>query len=217
MLLPNIHILGIQGSGKGTQSALLVERYGLNYISSGDLFRARAQVEDSFGKELRQEMAAGRLLHNETLFQTVEDYLVSEQPQNGLLADGVIRTVEQYEGLEPTWPKHELDEPLLIHFILSEDTAMERIAQRQKEQNDPNRHEHYLKYGGKLLKRNDDNPAAILERFRLFHAMTEPVIWVFDHENRCVHIEANRPVEAIQADIHLAIEQYYPTLSHVSH
>ena len=216
MLLPNIHILGIQGSGKGTQSELLVERYDLSYISSGDLFRQRSASDDEFGLTIRHELTTGRLLKDEFLFHTVEEYLENQPTQIGLLGDGVIRTVNQFEGLEEIWNSHGLDEPMLIHLMLSEEVALQRIAHRQQEQADPNRQQHYFQYGGKLLKRTDDNPAAISERFRLFHEMTEPVIWAFEHNGRCANISAERSVDEIQTDIRNAIEQYYPQLSHVT-
>lgn len=215
-MLPNIHILGIQGSGKGTQSALLVDKYGFGYISSGDLFRQRAEKGDTFGQELKAQLHSGHLLPDSYLFQTVNDYLADADISSGLLGDGVIRTVDQYQGLEPIWDMYRLGEPLLIHLVLSEDVALQRIAHRQTEQQDPSKQQYHIKYSGKLLKRTDDNPAAIQERFKIFHQMTEPVIWVFDHEHRCVHIPADRSVEEINKDICLALEHYYPQLSHVT-
>jgi adenylate kinase len=210
-LLPNIHILGIQGSGKGTQSALLVEKFKVSYISSGDLFRKRAEKEDDFGKTLKEELKTGHLLSNQFLFQTVEEYLDSTTITTALLGDGVIRTIDQYRGLNSAWYQHNLDDPLLIHLILSEEEAMQRIEQRKLEQNDPSRQEHHLKYSGKLLKRNDDNPTAIRERFAMFHKMTEPVIQMFEQQHRCIHIRANQPVEKVSHQISTALLRTYPS------
>ncbi|MEI6477883.1 MAG: nucleoside monophosphate kinase [bacterium] len=212
-MLPNLHILGIQGSGKGTQSSLLVEKYGLSYISSGNLFRERSQQNDELGQIIAQELKAGRLLPDLLLFRVLEQYLDKGAVHKGLLADGVIRTLAQYEGLEATWKGHSLEEPFLIHLVLSEKVAVERIHQREKDVKDLSKAEYHKTYSGKLAHRTDDNPKAIQERFALFHEMTTPVIKRFEASDRCVHISADRSVEEIHADICHEVEKAYPSLS----
>lgn len=211
-MLPNIHILGIQGSGKGTQSALLVNRYGFSYVSSGDLFRERATWSDDFARQLSQELSRGRLLADKLLFQTVKDYLCKTEITTGFLGDGVIRSIHQYQGLMDIWELFSLDQPLLIHLTLSEDIALQRIKHRQEELSNPDKYEHHLKYSGKLLKRNDDNPLAIQERFSQFHRMTEPVIKIFEEQGRCIRVDANQEIEAIHADITQKLEAFLPDL-----
>lgn len=215
-MLPNIHLLGIQGSGKGTQSALLVEKYHLNYISSGDLFRKRSRTPDAFGQSLTQELSTGKLLPTPFLLHTVEDYLDSNSIKEGLLGDGIIRTTEQQARLAEIWEKYQLEQPILINLILSEGVAKQRIEVRKQKQNNPELYQFHLTYGGKLLKRNDDNPRAIEERFALFHSMTEPVIKIFDNQQRCFHIDAERSIEEIHADICAALTAVYPNLGHVT-
>lgn len=211
---PNIHILGIQGSGKGTQSALLVEKYRLNYLPSGNLFRERAEVNDQLGQEIKQALGRGHLLPDNYLIQTVIGYLESHQVQHGLLGDGVIRTVSQYDQLLTTWEHYQLESPFLVHLILDEATARERIAHREQEQIDQAKREYHLTYSGKLLRRNDSNHLAIEERFVLFHQLTTPVVQRFTEAGRCLDVSANQSVAAIQAEICQGLEQRYPTLQH---
>ena len=217
-MLPNIHILGIQGSGKGYQSALLVERYAFNYLASGNLFRERSAVGDAFSQEITTLLKSGHLLPDSYLFRTVREYLAEHRRvKYGLLCDGVIRTLKQYHGLEPLWKRYKLDDPLLIHLRLSEAEAVKRTEQRRREQDDPSLQQHHLKYSGKLLQRTDDNPAAIKERFALYHTMTEPVIRRLEAEGRCIHINADANVEEIQAEICQNLEKLYPELHNVTH
>jgi adenylate kinase len=216
-MLPNIHILGIQGSGKGTQSAFLVERYGLNYLASGNLFRQRAQQKDAFANEISHELQAGHLLPNTYLYRTVREYLAKHKIKKGLLGDGVIRTTEQYHSLEPVWKQHHIGEPVLIHLVLTEEEALKRIAYRKQEQADAQARSHHLVYSGKLLNRTDDNPMAISERFALFHKMTEPVINIFEAEDRCIHIDAGPSPEIILESIVVALEKRYPQLQALHH
>jgi len=201
-MLPNIHILGIQGSGKGTQSALLVEKFSFSYISSGELFRKRAAQGDAFGEELKAELTAGRLLEDRHLFQAIEDYLATTTITKGFLGDGVIRTTNQYHGLQKMWELHDLEQPLLIHLILSEEKAMQRIAHRQAE---------LAKIG--TAKREDDTPEGIRQRFVHFHTLTEPVIQLFEEAGRCIHIDADQSVEEIHVQISTALRSLYPGLT----
>ena len=215
-MLPNIHILGIQGSGKGTQSALLVTKFALNYVSSGNLFRERAAEADMFGLDLGKILHEGHLMPNEYLIQTVEDYLDNHTVLTGFLGDGVIRTLTQYTELNQVWKHHKLEAPLLIHLQLKEEVALDRIKHRQEELRDPSKHDYHLVYSGKLLHRTDDNPLAIRERFALFHKMTQPVINLFESQDRCIHISADQSIESIHAEICATLESHYPTL-HVTH
>lgn len=215
-MLPNIHILGIQGSGKGTQSALLVKEYGLTYLASGNLFRERAEKKDAFAQEISHELGAGHLLPNPYLYRTVREYLADHRVKVGLLGDGVIRTVEQYHSLEPVWKQHRIGEPLLVHLLLSEQEAFERIEHRKREQAaEAEQRAYHLTYSGKLLHRTDDNPLAIKERFALFHKMTEPVIKIFEAEDRCVHISAKGTVEEIHQEISTVLAARYPKLKRI--
>lgn len=203
---PNVHIIGIQGSGKGTQSAGLVDRYGFAYLPSGNLFRERAKQDDFLGRQIAGELNKGRLLPDPFLYHTVIDYLGSHPFPNGILGDGVIRTLEQYRQLEPIWEMMDLDEPTMLHLLLDEDVAYERLVHRVVPVSDPGA----KVYAGKLAHREDDNPAAIEERFALFRSMTEPLIETFAKGNRYVAIDANRSVEAVQSDLREALERLYP-------
>jgi len=211
-MLPNIHILGIQGSGKGTQSALLVEKYHLNYLGSGNLFRERSEVEDGFGRLLTKELTSGRLLPDAFLFHTVIDYLANHEVPVGLLGDGVIRTISQLEGLQGVWPRFGIGDPILIHLRLSEATALERIEHRKAEAEAAERLEHHRVFSGKLLHRTDDNPKALQERFATYHKMTEPIIKYFDDRYACLHLDAADSVEKISQEIGDYIEHRFPTL-----
>lgn len=197
-MLANIHILGIQGSGKGTQSALLVKKYKLTYLSSGEAFRERAAQNDVFGMELAKEMAAGHLIANPLLLQIAKDFITQHPISTGLLGDGLIRNLTQYTLFEPLWKEFGLDEPFLIYLDLSEEKALERIAHRVSQSE----------------KRIDDNPEAIHRRFSLYYDQTLPVIDQFRRQNRYVAVNADQEIEVIHQEILLNLERLIPNLSH---
>ncbi len=125
-MYPNIHLLGIQGSGKGTQASLLVEDCNISYASSGNIFRERTKIKDELGLNIAKEMNSGKLLSTELLISTVRNYCASHIISNGLLGDGIIRTIDQYKQLQNIWEEYKLDQPLLIYFNLKEEEALNR-------------------------------------------------------------------------------------------
>lgn len=202
-MLPNIHILGIQGSGKGTQSDLLVKKYGLSYVASGELFRTMSSRNDELGHTLKSELSAGHLISDELVLKIVDQYLQEASISIGFLGDGVIRTLPQVEGFAPMWERHNLDQPLLVVLNLAEDIARKRIENRIRE------HEEQ----GKEV-RGDDHPEAITKRFALYHELTEPVITAFKESGRCIEISADASVEAIHTEICTQLESIYPDILH---
>lgn len=200
---PNIHILGIQGSGKGTQAALLQQKYGLTALSSGSLFRERASKQDAFGKDIATKLTSGALLSDEELVTIVEDFLDTTQIPVGLLGDGVIRTFAQYDMLQSIWKKNGFTQPLLLHLHISDDVARERIAHRIQE--------------GKE-QRPDETPEAIERRLAHFHLHTEPVIKAFKEAGNIITIDASPSIEVVFERISTAITQAFPELLlHESH
>ena len=215
-MLPNIHLLGIQGSGKGTQAARLVEAFGLTYVGSGNLLRERASRSDDFAKELARLLKAGTLVPDEYLAKTVRTVLSEPEGLVGIVADGVIRTVEQYRLLKPVWEEFGLDAPHVVYLQLSEKVAIERIKTRRQEAERGERLEHHQKYSGKLLQRTDDNPASLEHRFELFHALTKPLVAVFDQAGNCAHVDASLSVDEVFDGVQAAVTTWYPRLGHAA-
>lgn len=212
-LIPNIHLLGIQGSGKGTQSSLLVQALNLTYLPSGNLFRERAAVDDTLGRQIKEKLALGRLLGEDILFDTVKDFLDTHTIPRGLLCDGVTRTLDQYRVLESLWLEHNLSTPFIICLDLSDEDALERIEKReQRDKQDPALQTYHQIYSGKLLRRTDDNPNAIATRLALYHEMTEPLIAAATEAGQCVHVPANRDVDTIHREIVAIATRRFPEL-----
>lgn len=193
MALPNLHILGIQGSGKGTQVAALVETYQFLPISTGELFRQRATVGDEYGDYIREHIDNGELLTAEDLKNILTDKLSRENITHGILGDGVLRTIEQWELLTPLWNTYGLGEPVLIHLALSDKEARERIRLRHG-------YEH----------RTDDLPHAIERRIELYYEKTIPVVDLFTSHGRAITINASQPVADVTRDISQAIHTFFP-------
>ena len=93
-------ILGPPGAGKGTQAALIAERYGVPAISTGDIFRANIKAETELGKQVKEITASGALVPDELTNRIVEDRLAQTDAQEGFLLDGYPRNLGQVEALD---------------------------------------------------------------------------------------------------------------------
>ncbi|HSI20632.1 MAG TPA: nucleoside monophosphate kinase [Verrucomicrobiae bacterium] len=190
-MLPNIHIFGIQGSGKDTQASRIAATYGLVHISSGALFRSRMEIQDTVGIFLAKEIHAGRLLPDEFLYQVVEVALQRLPEGTGIVGAGIIRTLTQLEGLAPHWEKAGVAQPLGILLEVSPEVAMQRALDR---------------------RRSDDTAAALEERFSAFNTQTKPVLDRLAEQQSLIKVNGERSMDEVFADIQAALATHLPTL-----
>jgi len=209
---PNIHLIGIQGSGKGTQAAALVEEFGLTYIGSGNALRERAQKGDRFGRELSGVLQKGGLVESEYLLQTITDVLIDTPPTVGLVGDGIIRTVEQYTVFESVWEQFDLEDPFMVWLDISDETANKRIAMRQKEVKEGLRLDHHRVFSGRAVHRTDEHPEAIANRIALYHQFAEPLVTMLSERNQLIRIDAEPPVGDVAAAIITALRERFDDL-----
>ncbi len=101
----NLILLGGPGAGKGTQAKLLIEKYKIPQISTGDILRAAVKEGTAMGKKAKEYMDAGKLVPDEVVIGIIEDRLKQADAQKGFILDGFPRTVPQAEALDATLKK----------------------------------------------------------------------------------------------------------------
>jgi adenylate kinase len=175
-------ILGPQGSGKGTQAALIAAADDVPHVATGDILRAAVANGSELGRRVRPILDRGDLVPDDLMVDLIRERLESE---NGFVLDGFPRTVPQAEALDAML--EEIEKPLDVVLLLevSDDVAVERLLQR-----------------GAIEHRLDDEPEAIRNRLRLYHERTEPVVERYRSEGKLVAVDGERPVE----DVHDAID-----------
>lgn len=172
-----IILMGVPGSGKGTQAKKLVERYGYGHISTGDLLRALAVDPDAplEDKQKLEDMKAGKLVASDLIyklaFKEIEKYL---DDGKGVVLDGAIRNVEQARKYDEFFAKKNIsDEVIVIEVKLSDETSYNRLTKRKVCQSCgfilPYSKENEKKKecpdcSGELIVRQDDNPETIKKR-----------------------------------------------------
>src|SRR4051812_24122698 len=127
---PRLVLLGKQGAGKGTQAARLSEHYGIEHLSTGDLFRAAVAQGTPVGLEVQKYLDSGELVPDDIVIRVVDDQFAAGGPlSGGFVLDGFPRTLVQAQQLEDVLDGLPLD--LVIDIDVPTDVVLDRIAGRR--------------------------------------------------------------------------------------
>jgi adenylate kinase len=199
-------IMGIQGSGKGTQAKLLAEDLDLEHFSVGDIFRWNVQHHTKLGAQVKRIMSSGNLVDDDLVESVVRDCLAAHDWNFGFIIDGLPRNARQAEFFLESY-----DIDGVIDLYLPDEEVMHRVlARRLCSQcgldynliaHRPQREDTCDVCQGKLVARADDNPEALAIRLADYHEETKPLIEIFERKEFVATIDATRPVEAVQDSI----------------
>jgi adenylate kinase len=186
----NIALFGPPGAGKGTQSAFLIEKYDLYYISTGDLLRKELAEETKLGLEAKSIIAAGKLVSDEIIVQILEKTIKENSQAGGFLFDGFPRTTIQAYILEGLMIKLNTSLNCLISIEVPEDESVARLLNR-----------------GLTSGRLDDNEDVIRNRLREYEDKTLPVLNYYKEKGNYIAIDGYKPVGEVTAQIEEIINQ----------
>ena len=194
---PRLVLLGKQGAGKGTQASRLAERYGIEHVSTGDLFRAAAAAGTPAGKEAEQYMNRGDLVPDDLTLRIVEERFAEDGlVDRGFVLDGFPRTLPQAETLEEVLDGHPLD--LVINLDVPTDIVLDRIAGRRVCENcgttyhvnaPPKENWTCDVCGGRVVQREDDTEDAVMRRLELYQEETVPIIDFYGRLGKLVVVD----------------------------
>jgi adenylate kinase len=211
-------IMGVQGSGKGTQSRLLCQELNLVHISVGDIFRWHVQQHTKVGAQVRRAMAAGELIGDDLVESIVRDRLHQHDWNYGFVVDGFPRNGRQAEFFLESY-----DIDGVIHLDLPDDEVRRRVLNRRlctgcgMDYNliadRPEVEGRCDICGGDLVTRPDDTPEALASRLRDYHERTRPVLDLFQRKEVVHDIDARPAPEDVQAAIRVALGLPMPTVS----
>jgi adenylate kinase len=199
-------IMGIQGSGKGTQAKLLADDLNLEHISVGDLFRWNVQHRTKLGAQVKRIIAAGHLVDDDLVESVVRRRLDDHDWNFGFVVDGFPRNARQAEFFLESY---DIDGVIDLH-LPDEEVARRVLARRLCSQCglDYNLIAHRPAVadtcdvcGGALVARADDNPEALAVRLKAYHEQTRPLIEIFQRKEFVGTIDATLPVEEVQVAI----------------
>jgi adenylate kinase len=197
-------LLGPPGAGKGTQADKLAARLGIPKIATGDVLRAAVRDGTKRGLEAKSYMDRGDLVPDSVILGILQDVMTSPATKKGAILDGAVRTVPQAEGLGAMLGQigKKVDNVLL--FNVDDDELVRRLSTRTVCQScqtpfmglDPGTA--CAKCGGTLVRRKDDEPAAVRNRLKVYHSQTKPVInWYKDHKMKVHKVDAAGTVDEV--------------------
>ena len=199
-------IMGIQGSGKGTQAKLLADDLELEHVSVGDIFRWNVQHHTKLGAQVKRIMASGHLVDDDLVEAVVRERLAAHDWNYGFIIDGFPRNARQAEFFLETY-----DIDGVINLYLPDEEVTRRVmARRLCSQcgldynlmaHRPQRPDTCDVCHGALVARDDDNPEALAVRLAEYHEETKPLIEIFERKEFVATFDATRPVDEVQATI----------------
>ena len=192
-------LLGKPGAGKGTQAALLSQHYGVEHLSTGDVFRAAVAQGTSVGLEVQRYMDTGELVPDEIVIRVVDEHFAEGGPlENGFILDGFPRTLVQAEELEQVLAGHPLD--LVLDIEVPTETILDRIAGRRVCVNCGATY-HVNKRpdvdwtcdvcGGHVVQRDDDTEEAVVTRLEVYARQTVPIIDFYETLGKLVVVNGD--------------------------
>ncbi len=181
-----IIMLGAPGAGKGTQAKMIADKYQIPHISTGDIFRAYIKNGTELGKEAKKYMDQGLLVPDELTVKILLDRVAQPDCANGYVLDGFPRTIPQAEVLDKALT--ELNDK--IDYAINVDVPDENIVKRMSgrracvacgstyhiEHIPPKKEGVCDKCGEPLILRDDDKPETVLNRLKVYHDQTQPLI-----------------------------------------
>jgi adenylate kinase len=199
-------IMGVQGSGKGTQAKLLADDLDLVHLSVGDILRWNMQNHTKMGAAVRRIVASGLLVDDELVESVIRDRLSMHDWNYGFVIDGFPRNVRQAEFFLESYdidgvinlelPDAEVARRVLARRLCSGcGLDYNLIADRPTDENVCD------VCGSPLVVREDDNPQALAVRLHEYHEKTRPVIELFQRKEFVASIDATRSIPEIQAEI----------------
>ena len=190
IVMKNIVIFGAPGSGKGTQSDLLIEHYGLEHISTGDVLRAEIKKGTELGKTAQSFIDKGNLIPDDLMISILAGvYDGFGRAHKGVIFDGFPRTIPQAEALKQMLDERGDRVAAMIELDVPEDELIKRLLLR-----------------GQQSGRADDNEETIKKRLVVYHSQTQPLIAWYKQEGLHHHINGSGTLERIFADIQKVID-----------
>jgi len=210
----HIILLGPPGSGKGTQGDLLSEHYGFPRISTGDLLRAEVAAGTPLGLEAKKAMDSGRLVDDDVVSGMVRQRIEREDCGRGYILDGYPRTISQAEYLEGL---NSDKQEVVLDIKMDDEKLVERLSARRicpcgavfhLINKKPSVEDVCDACGGRLIRREDDQPEVIRQRLRVYHEKTEPLVAYYLRKGNYLSVSGDADVETVFNSIRLELKNW---------
>jgi len=213
----NLILLGPPGAGKGTQAKMLIERFGIPQISTGDMLRAAVAAKTELGLKAKACMDAGTLVPDEVVIGIVGERLQQSDCDKGFILDGFPRTVPQADALKTTLAGLGKALTAVISLEVDSEALVERLTGRRTcrscgrgyhlKFDPPAKADVCVACGGELIQRDDDREETIRKRLRVYQEQTAPLVTYYQEEGLLVAIDGMQEMTAVQEDILATLQE----------
>ncbi len=186
-----IILLGPPGSGKGTQAQLLVQRYGIVQLSTGEMLRAAVAAGTPVGLKAKEIMASGGLVPDDVVVGIISDRIDQPDAKNGFILDGFPRTVPQAEALDELLKHKHLKLDAVIELRVNESALLNRVETRVAQ----------MRERGEEV-RLDDTPEVLTKRLASYRNQTEPLIHYYSERRKLSTIDGMMAIDEVTRAIH---------------
>ncbi|MFP4471418.1 MAG: adenylate kinase [Bacteroidales bacterium] len=187
----NLILFGPPGSGKGTQSAKVAEKYRLAHISTGNIFRKEIKDETELGKKVKSIIDKGNLVPDELLIEIIERAIENHHDREGYIFDGFPRTCRQAEDMDMMLARHNDCVSMVLALKVNEEEVIKRLTKRAE-----------------VEGRDDDNEGVIRNRLEVYRKQTEPLIDHYKKQGKYHSVNGVGSIDEIFDNICRIIDPY---------
>lgn len=184
-------LIGPPASGKGTQGRRIAERFGVTYLSSGELLRAEVKAGTELGRRVADDLANGDLVPDDVMLGVLREPLAAALTSGGYVLDGFPRTVSQARSLDTTAAELGGAPEVAAWFDVEDSELLRRTRSRAS-----------------IEGRTDDADAVARHRIDVYNAATAPLINYYRNAGLLIHIDAARDIDEVTTDVLSALEPF---------
>lgn len=213
-------LLGPPGAGKGTQAQMLVTKYKVPQIATGDILRANVKAGTELGKKAKAYMDKGELVPDQLVIALLKERISQPDAKKGFILDGFPRTVAQAEALEVLLKELKMKLDAVISIDVAPEELIKRLSGRRICKNTACGASYHImfnppkvankcdKCGSELYQRADDQEEAIKNRLKVYTAQTEPLINYYSKKKQLARVDGAKEINAIFNDLSKVFEKY---------
>jgi len=209
-------LLGAPGAGKGTQAMLLVKKYNVPQVSTGDILRAAVNEQTPMGLKAKEYMDKGALVTDDIVVGIIEDRIAKQDCHNGFILDGFPRNIAQADELANMLEKRNENINSVISISVDNEELITRLSGRRTCENC--KQGYHIKFkapknegkcdacNNDLIQRNDDKKETVMDRLDVYNKQTQPLIDYYSEKHLLKNIEGVGKIEYIFEKICSLIE-----------
>ncbi len=212
-----IILLGSPGSGKGTQASMIISKYAIPHISTGDMFRKNIKSGNELGIEAKKYIDMGLLVPDDLTLGMIGDRFLESDCQNGFLLDGFPRTLIQAEALGEELKRAGKNLTAVVNLEVNDDVIASRMTGRRVCSkcganynlvfNKPQEEDICDKCHGQLITRDDDKLATVINRLQVYKNETQPLIDYYKGKGILVTVNGEQDAEIVFNNICSTLEK----------